>query len=345
MRTEEIVLCKERGVTLTTYLQDVGGEFGFMKRPAIVIVPGGGYAMCSDREAEPVALAYARAGFQAFVLRYTLKDKGGWPYPLDDFEQTMTMIENNAENWYVDSTKIAVAGFSAGGHLAACAATMAKHRPAAAIIVYPAILQELLDMCQPGLPCPYEYVTDSTCPCFLVAARDDRAADIRNMLAFEKGLCEHKIPFESYVYAYGGHGFSTADDWVVTNAVCERLSRWVDDSVCWLRETIGNLTRRGFTEPESRSSLNADDSPVLSAGCSMGHLRIQSETVQEYLQPVYEKVSFVAKEQEIDIEKMMNGIAGNTLREIMELLQYDEKSIRELDQKLHGIVNQIPIVF
>ena len=73
MKAEKIILNKERDVSLTAYLQDVEGEFGFAKRPAMLVIPGGGYAMCSDREADPVAMAYAKAGYQTFILRYTCK--------------------------------------------------------------------------------------------------------------------------------------------------------------------------------------------------------------------------------------------------------------------------------
>ena len=67
MKAEKIVINEERNVTLTAYLQETDGEFGFSKRPAMLVIPGGGYAMCSDREADPVATAYLKAGYQAFI--------------------------------------------------------------------------------------------------------------------------------------------------------------------------------------------------------------------------------------------------------------------------------------
>ena len=164
MKAQEIILNESRNVTLTAYLQEVEGEFGFSKRPAMLVIPGGGYAMCSDREADPVAMAYLKAGYQAFVLRYTCTPKGKWPLPLMDYEQAMALIEENAEAWHIDTTKIAVVGFSAGGHLAACAATVAEHKPTAAVLVYPAILKDICDLCQPGMPYPHEHVTAETCP-------------------------------------------------------------------------------------------------------------------------------------------------------------------------------------
>ena len=79
MKSDTIVMNRERNVTLTACIQEADGEFGFSKRPAMLVLPGGGYAMCSDREADPVAAAYLKAGYQVFILRYTVKSKGGCP--------------------------------------------------------------------------------------------------------------------------------------------------------------------------------------------------------------------------------------------------------------------------
>ena len=69
MKAEYIVLNKERNVSLTAYLLDVGGEFRYVnKRPAVFVIPGGGYQFCSDREADPVAMAFLQAGYDAFVF-------------------------------------------------------------------------------------------------------------------------------------------------------------------------------------------------------------------------------------------------------------------------------------
>jgi len=120
MKKDKIILNAERNVSLTAYLHAVGGEFGNIpKRPAILVLPGGGYAMCSDREADPVALAYLQAGYQAFVLRYSVGKDAAWPNPLDDYEQAMKLIRSKAEEWNLYPDKVAVIGFSAGGHLAA----------------------------------------------------------------------------------------------------------------------------------------------------------------------------------------------------------------------------------
>ena len=125
MTIERIVLNPERNVSLTTYIQPVGGDYGQIeRRPAVLVIPGGGYHFCSDREAEPVAFAYLKAGYQAFILRYSLNEQAVWPNPLDDYEQAMALIRRNAGEWHVAEDRSAVVGFSVGGDLAACAATL-----------------------------------------------------------------------------------------------------------------------------------------------------------------------------------------------------------------------------
>lgn len=341
MKAETIVLNEARNVTLTAYIQDVDGEFGFSKRPAMVVIPGGGYAMCSDREGDPVAMAYLKAGYQAFVLRYTVKDKGGWPHPLNDYEQTMALIAEKADEWHIDPAKIAVVGFSAGGHLAACAATLAEHKPAAAILVYTPVLKDIVDMCQPEMPYPYQHVTSQTCPCFLVAARDDRTVDIRNTLTMGLALAEKGVAFESHVYSYGGHGFSTAEDWVNTNSVCPRLPHWIPDSIQWLGEVLGRFTRSGFTEPTAAISMNGNYAPVLSVDCTLGHICRQGETVKDVLAPMFAGIEAVAKARNFSTEGLMAAISNNTVREIMELCQISADTITEIDKVLHGIINEL----
>ena len=339
MRVETMILNEERNVSLTAYIQGVEGEFGFKKRPAMLVLPGGGYTICSDREADAVAMAYAKAGFQTFILRYTVKAKGKWPLPLDDYEQAMECIKANESTWHVDCDKIATVGFSAGGHLCACAATLAKNKPAAAILVYPAILKDICDMCQPGMPQPNEYVKADTCPCFLVAARDDRTVAIKNTLMMELALAENNVPFESHIYSYGGHGFSTAAEWIITNSVNERVSKWVDDSIGWLKEVLGGLTYRGFTEPESAISMNGDTAPVLAVSCSLSHIRKQSEEVQNLLKPMYDGIQVVANVRGFSVEGLMNAVGTSTIREIMEMIQMSEETIHEIDRELHNTAN------
>ena len=340
MTTERIWINEERNVSLTVYLQDVEGEFGFKERPAMLVLPGGGYTMCSDREADPVAMAYARAGYQCFILRYTIGAKCVWPLPLEDYEQAMALIEKNADQWHVSRERIAVVGFSAGGHLAACAATIAQHKPAAAVLVYPALLRDILDACKPGLPVPVDFVDENTCPCFFAAARDDRMVDIRNTLAMELALTEKKVAFESHIYSFGGHGFSTAEEWLST-PVSPRVPHWLEDSVGWLGEIFGKLTKKGFTEPETAVCMNADGAPVLSVMCSIGHLFKQPDNVLSILAPVREGIRAVAKQNDVSEERLLAIIGTSTLKEILTVLGMTDEQTRSIDHQLHGIVNKV----
>ena len=339
MRSEVIVLNEERNVTLTCYLQDVDGEFGFSERPAMLVLPGGGYTICSDREADAVALSYLKAGYQSFILRYTLKEYGNWPLPLEDYEQAMELIKEKSEEWHIAKDKTSVVGFSAGGHLAACTATIAKHKPAAAILVYPAILKDIVDMIQSGNVYPNEHVDGNTSPCFLVACRDDRTVDIKNTLMMELALAENGIPFESHIYSYGGHGFSTGDSWIITNSCTKRVPDWVDASIGWLKETLGELTRNGIGEPDMGVSKNGDTAPVLSVTCSLKHIRKQNEEVQQLLAPMYDRLAALAKDRGCPEGILMQAIAENTIREIMETLQIDSETIMKIDKTLHGIAS------
>ena len=188
MNTEVLTLNEERNVTLTTYIQDCGEGFGCVaKRPAVLILPGGAYQMCSDREADPVAFAFAKAGYHAFVLRYSVMDDCTWPNPLNDYEQAMTLIRSHADTWHIYEDKIAVIGFSAGGHLATAAATLAQNRPNAAILGY-AVTSQHVQACNPNAPETISAVDRKTPPCFVFATRTDSMVPINNSIDFMRAL-------------------------------------------------------------------------------------------------------------------------------------------------------------
>ncbi len=248
METKLITLNEEKNVTLTAYIQPVGGEFwGMTKRPAMVILPGGGYQYCSAREADPVAFPYLKAGYQVFILRYSVNgniegcENAKWDAPLRDYDQAVDIIKENAEDWHVDTSRIAVIGFSAGGHLAACAATSARNKPRAAILGYPVISTTI--PWNDTAPDASKLVDENTCPCFVFASRNDGTVPIRDSLDFINALNAHGIGFEVHIYSYANHGFSTCEpqlnnrDWC-----CNRTADWVSDSIEWLRETVGDFT-------------------------------------------------------------------------------------------------------
>ncbi len=243
MKTVRITLNEERNCTLEGYIQPVGGEYwGMTKRPALIVLPGGGYQFCSDREADPVAFPYLAVGYQVFILRYSLNDDAIWDNPLKDYDQAFDYIKEHAEEWFVDVERIAVIGFSAGGHLAACAATAARNIPRAAILGYP-VISSVSTWNKRNAPDPAEFVSEKTCPCFVFASRNDGTVPIQDSLNFLNALNKFGIGFEAHIYSGANHGFSTCvpainnRDWC-----CNRTPNWVADSIEWLRETVGDFT-------------------------------------------------------------------------------------------------------
>ncbi len=275
MLIEKTVLNDERNVTLTAYLQPVKGEFYYIeKRPGILIIPGGGYETCSEREAEPAAFAFLQSGFQAFVLRYSVGKDAEWPNPLNDYEQAMCLIRQKAEEWHVYPDKIAVAGFSAGGHLAASAAVLAENRPNAAVLGYAVLTEESAHEWLDSAPGLIDKVHSGMCPCFLFSARTDSIVPVRNTIRFTEALEKNGVMFESHIYSYGPHGFSTGTSSVLDPdaAICPRARRWVYDCADWLKEVLGDYTQTGMSAPLYGTSVNGDSEAYLSVNCTVGCL-------------------------------------------------------------------------
>lgn len=355
MRIEEIVLNEERNVTLTAYLQDVKGEYHYvLKRPAILILPGGGYQYCSEREADPVAMPYLKVGYQVFILRYSVKQYSTWPNPLNDYEQAMELIRSKADTWNLYEDKIAVLGFSAGGHLAGCAATMAKNRPNAAILGYAVTKEELIKQCEPKAPDVIKAVDFHTCPCFIFATRTDQVVPVINSIEMMQALTEHGISFESHIYAYGPHGFTTGDPSVQykDTVLCDRAPHWVEDSIAWLRDMFGEFGMQCMTEPICGVHVTADYDEVLSINCTFGYLRTY-EKAKEVVEPVIQWLEEHKEETAKNIgqaayelvkEQGMKGlyimIDTRTLQEVLKHTQWPKEEVKQLDIALKEIENK-----
>ena len=244
------VLNKERNVTLNAMVQPLTPELKHIKkRPAILVIPGGGYQMCSDREAEPIAYGYMQAGFNAFVLRYSVGSHVSWPNPLNDYEQAMELIKEHASEWNIDTAKIAVVGFSAGGHLALMAASVSKYKPAAAVLGYPALKKDFWKIFYDVVDDAIEKVNETTCPCFVFSTRTDQVVPIENSVDLLGALVKFGVPFESHIYSCGPHGLSNCDSslqfpgWTFT----PRAKNWFNDSIAWLREVMGDFSDGTFS--------------------------------------------------------------------------------------------------
>lgn len=347
MKSEVIVLNKERNVTLTAFIQDVGKEFAnIAKRPAVLVIPGGGYTMCSDREAEPVAFAYLKAGYQAFILRYSVNEDAKWPNPLSDYEQAMELIRSRADQWNVYENRIAAVGFSAGGHLAACAATMAKNRPNAAILGYPVLMGEFVKLCLKDAPDVISAVDENTCPCFVFSTRTDNIVPIVNSIKFLDALTEHDISFESHIYSYGPHGFSTGDSSLLAPGtdISNRAHRWVNDSIEWLKELFGDFGNGDMTEPKYKARITDDTEDFLSIDCTLRHLMKNSkamEAILSVLSQVGEKNAAIYGEALFSEEDLNSVyISKLKLRDILEFMEVSRENADRLNMQLRRIPNK-----
>ena len=343
MEYETFVLNQERKVTLTAIVQGVGGEFrGISDRPAVLVIPGGGYQFCSDREADPVASAYLRAGYHAFILRYSVGKDAVWPQPLEDYEQAMELIDMHAETWHVLRDKIAVVGFSAGGHLAGAAATLAKRRPAAAVLGYAVLRADTAHELGEDKPSIVEAVDEKTCPCFLFATRTDSVVPIQNTLDMMNALNRFQTSFECHIYAYGPHGFSTGDPSVqgLETIFPRRGANWVEDSIAFLQDLFGDFGPQGMTEPVLRSHVNDDGMAWLSLDCSIARIFGNPEA-RRVLAPTIEKMreQIMPFTPEMSFEDMMQALGKMTLRDLLAERGIDTERFEELNAALHRIPN------
>ena len=103
---------------LTTYLLDITPKFAVQERPLVLVCPGGGYHFTSEREGEIVALQFNAMGYHAAVLNYSCAP-AQFPTALLELSKSVAYLRAHAKEWCIDPDKIAVLGFSAGGHLAA----------------------------------------------------------------------------------------------------------------------------------------------------------------------------------------------------------------------------------
>ncbi|HEY3266490.1 MAG TPA: alpha/beta hydrolase [Armatimonadota bacterium] len=203
---------------------------------AIVICPGGGYeGLALDHEGHEVAEWFNTFGVTAAVLRYRLGAQYHHPIPLMDARRAVRTLRANAKAWGLDPKRIGIMGFSAGGHLAATAATQfepgsadatdpverASSRPDFAILCYPVItmtdpfthagsrLHLLGEQPSPALVnalSAEKRVTKDTPPVFLFHTSNDDTVPVENSLMFFTALRAVGAPVEMHIYRDGPHG-------------------------------------------------------------------------------------------------------------------------------------------
>jgi acetyl esterase/lipase len=233
-------------------------------RTGVIVCPGGGYArLAMTNEAGGVTRFLNGTGVAAFVLKYRLSDYGH-PAPLRDVLRAIRLVRSRANEFGVRAERIGVMGSSAGGHLAACAATLfddpegktgaaldaVSARPDFVALQYPVITmgppsvhtgsrRNLIG--DPGAPeliaklSVERHVTKNTPPCFLVHTAEDTSVPLENSVMFYEALRRAGVPAEMHLYEKGAHGFGTREGLGTTSLWTARWADWMRASG-WLEQ-------------------------------------------------------------------------------------------------------------
>ncbi len=234
------------------------------KRPAVVVIPGGGYEIVSRREGEPVAQAFLSRGFQTFILTYPCAPDGvHYPEQLLEAAVAVDYVRKNARALHVDPEAVFVMGFSAGGHLTGNLAVEYDQvsrlygkaldcRPTAVGLCYPVIAPDAghfgsFENLLSGMPQAQKEkymaqlsldtrVTAQTPPAFLWSTAEDTVVPSENALRYALALARNKIPYELHVYPQGEHGLSVCSREINASLdFLQKNSRWLDDCAAFFR--------------------------------------------------------------------------------------------------------------
>ena len=258
MRFERIELTG--GAYVDAYLADPVRDFS---RRAILVIPGGGYNnVCSEREGEPIAMAFLPHGYNAFVLHYTVGRVAPFPRQCVEACEAIAYVKANAASLGVKEDEVFTVGFSAGGHLAASTGVFWKSdavrasgieplaaRPTGVMLIYPVISaahhrmsfqnllctdtpeQDALDACSAE-----RHVDAESSPAFLMHTSNDDVVDVKNSLVMASAYRDAGVEFEMHIYPDAPHGAALGNR--ITRCGVEKwdnpaIATWVDQAVLW----------------------------------------------------------------------------------------------------------------
>lgn len=250
----------QNGAYMDVYLRSPSPEMPYAEsRPLVLVVPGGGYNHVSAREGDPVALKFAAAGYHTAVLYYSVGEAArGWQ-PMRELDEALGLLRQNAAAWGIQAGKIAVCGFSAGGHLALAGAVLnipgidSQQRPNAVILGYPVITAgeyahrgSFEQLAGPDLKAQQAFaledkITPAAPPVFVWHTMEDETVPVENTLLLIAALHKAHVPCEAHLYEKGCHGTSVCTH-EVDNARMDSQSAhragWVSLAAEWLSDTF-----------------------------------------------------------------------------------------------------------
>ena len=244
------------------------------KRPSVLVLPGGGYSYTSEREAEPVVMKFLAQGYNAFTLYYSC-DPAPYPTALREAGMAMVYIREHAEEFGVREDRVCSIGFSAGGHLCGCLATIYDDasldflgdkkklvKPEACILMYPCISTKFNDV-SAGCISKLTYgdkdlldylsledrVNENSVPAYIFATLGDNCVPAKNGLVMGVAYHDKGVPYCLHILEKGWHGLSVND---VTSDTLENLAErkestptnyndWLSQVFTWLNERDFNV--------------------------------------------------------------------------------------------------------
>lgn len=235
-------------------------------RPAVLVIPGGGYCHVSEREAEPVALRFLARGYQAFVLKYAVAP-AQFPMQLQEAAMAMAYIRENAAAFDVDPTMVAAVGFSAGGHLCGTLGTLFDSPEVAQIGDAALLRPDAMGLCYPVAVSwgpTHEGSFDALCggdvglrrrlsldflarkdmpPAYIWHTRDDESVPCRNSMILAQRMEEVGVPVCLRLHDHGHHGLSTADVQAYGSCRLPQVSPGIGD---WPEDMMAYFAKLGF---------------------------------------------------------------------------------------------------